>query len=168
MIDQLKRLLEYDGWANARVLESIGQLETPTDRMVQLYAHIVASRVRWIGMMNGEELAGMNTWPDWGIDESREQGRKADIAMMHLLERVSEDDLKNRKVIYTNAKGEHLEFAWGDLLFHSVNHSVHHRAQISSAVRANGGEPLWLDYIVMCKEEYQQQAQAAEGGKSNG
>ncbi|HES57810.1 MAG TPA: hypothetical protein ENO21_00085, partial [Firmicutes bacterium] len=72
------------------------------------------------------------------------------------------------KVTYTNAKGEHLEFAWGDVLLHSINHSVHHRAQISSAVRAGGGEPLWLDYIVMCKEEYQQQAQAAEGGKSNG
>jgi uncharacterized damage-inducible protein DinB len=163
MIDQLKRMLEYDGWANARVLESIGQLARPTERIVKLYAHIVASRVRWIGMMNGEDLSAMGTWPDWDIPESRERGRQADIAMADLLERTSEDKLASNTVSYTNAKGEYLEFGWGDVLFHSVNHSVHHRAQIASEVRANGGEPLWMDYIVMCKEEYQR-AHATGGG----
>jgi uncharacterized damage-inducible protein DinB len=167
MIDQLKRMLEYDGWANARVLQSIGQLDEPGERIVALYAHIAASRLRWIGMINGEELAGMNTWPGWPIEESRERGRQADIAMAELLDRVSIDDLASKKVTYTNAKGEYLEFAWGDVLFHSINHSVHHRAQISSEVRAGGGEPLWLDYIVMCKQEYQQRTQDAAEGASN-
>jgi uncharacterized damage-inducible protein DinB len=34
-----------------------------------------------------------------------------------------------------------------DILFHMINHSTHHRAQIAMDMRNNKLEPLPLDYI---------------------
>ena len=48
---------------------------------------------------------------------------------------------------YTNSKGEKFNNTIRDILFHVINHSNYHRAQISSLLKAEGIDPVISDYI---------------------
>jgi uncharacterized damage-inducible protein DinB len=49
---------------------------------------------------------------------------------------------------YENSEDRLFTNTLKDMLFHIINHSTHHRAQISVDFRTNGIEPLNLDYIL--------------------
>lgn len=51
------------------------------------------------------------------------------------------------KITYSNTRGETFTNTIQDILFHIVNHSTHHKAQISAGLRKNGVIPLVTDYI---------------------
>ena len=48
---------------------------------------------------------------------------------------------------YTNSKGQTFSNSIRDILFHVINHSTYHRAQIATEFKQNGLEPLVTDYI---------------------
>ena len=47
----------------------------------------------------------------------------------------------------TNSKGETFSNKIKDILFHIINHSTYHRAQIATDLKQNGIEPINTDYI---------------------
>jgi uncharacterized damage-inducible protein DinB len=59
---------------------------------------------------------------------------------------LNEKDL-NSDVFYQNSKGNEFSNSIKDILFHIVNHTTHHRAQIISDFRSNNIKPLVTDYI---------------------
>lgn len=50
-------------------------------------------------------------------------------------------------VTYRTSKGEQFSNTVRDIHFHVINHSTYHRAQIATACKINGIEPLATDYI---------------------
>lgn len=53
----------------------------------------------------------------------------------------------NLSIDYTNSKGDAFTNSVQDMLYHVINHSNYHRAQIATEVRKQGGTPLTTDYI---------------------
>ena len=53
----------------------------------------------------------------------------------------------DKRINYENSKGGTYSSNLQDILFHIINHSTHHRAQIAMDFRVNGLEPLTTDYI---------------------
>ncbi|GAB4395978.1 MAG: hypothetical protein OHK0053_08180 [Microscillaceae bacterium] len=53
----------------------------------------------------------------------------------------------NRVIDYQTSKGEPFCNTVRDILFHIVNHSTHHRAQIATQLRQAGIAPIATDYI---------------------
>ncbi len=53
----------------------------------------------------------------------------------------------SQKIEYKNSKGIVFSNSVRDILFHAINHSTYHRAQIASDLVANGIEPINTDYI---------------------
>ena len=53
----------------------------------------------------------------------------------------------SQKIIYKNSKGIEFSNTVQDVIFHVINHSTYHRAQIASDLKANGIEPINTDYI---------------------
>ncbi len=51
-------------------------------------------------------------------------------------------------VEYLNSQGDRFFNAVEDILFHIINHSTYHRAQIATECRLHGIEPLSSDYII--------------------
>jgi uncharacterized damage-inducible protein DinB len=56
------------------------------------------------------------------------------------------DDFEKR-VDYENSEGRLFISDLRDILFHIINHSAHHRGQISMDFRLNDIEPVPFDYI---------------------
>ena len=161
MIHMLKRMEDYDRWASRRTLESVAALPEPSERALVLLSHLLASRLRWLGMIDGEDLGLMDTWPRYSLAECTRLSGELEGRLRSRIDGLEKADL-DKVVSYTNPKGEYLEFKWGDTLLHSLLHSQYHRAQIASEVRSIGGQPASTDYIVMCKEEFQLQAAGKE------
>ena len=61
----------------------------------------------------------------------------------NILKRFSLD----KRIMYSNSKGNEFGNSIRDILFHIANHSSHHKGQIISALRQSGIEPIVTDYI---------------------
>jgi uncharacterized damage-inducible protein DinB len=60
---------------------------------------------------------------------------------------ITNADPFDKRITYETTEGRTFSNTLQDILFHVINHSTHHRAQIAADFRANGLEPLALDYI---------------------
>lgn len=62
-------------------------------------------------------------------------------------EALRKDDVE-RMVSYANSVGQVFNNTVGDILFHIINHSTYHRAQIATLLRSAEVRPPSTDYIV--------------------
>jgi uncharacterized damage-inducible protein DinB len=56
-------------------------------------------------------------------------------------------DALGRKVAYVNSLGESWTNAVEDILLHVIAHSAYHRGQVALALRSDGHEPAYSDYV---------------------
>ncbi len=62
-------------------------------------------------------------------------------------EAILEDYALDHPILYANSQGQQFESNVQDVLFHIINHTTYHRAQIASDFKLNGLAPLLTDYI---------------------
>ena len=60
---------------------------------------------------------------------------------------ILEDYALDHAILYANSQGQQFESNVQDILFHIINHTTYHRAQIASDFKLNGLAPLLTDYI---------------------
>jgi uncharacterized damage-inducible protein DinB len=58
------------------------------------------------------------------------------------------DEELNRKMDFTNERGESLSLSLGSIMRHAANHSVHHRGQISLLLRMSGHAAGNIDILI--------------------
>ncbi len=56
---------------------------------------------------------------------------------------------------YKNSKGVLYETSYRDILTQVLMHSAYHRGQVAMAVRKEGGEPAYTDYIGFVRDKQQ-------------
>jgi uncharacterized damage-inducible protein DinB len=145
MTAHLSRLFAYDTWANRETLASLEAAASPPAVAVKRMAHVLGAEGLWLARLRGEN-SPMAVWPELSLaDCAREAGRLERVWREHLAS-LSEEALA-RRVAYVNSKGEPWESAAGDILQQVVMHSVYHRGQIASDLRAAGFEPAYTDFI---------------------
>jgi uncharacterized damage-inducible protein DinB len=142
MSQHLRRLLQYDAWANGETVESLRGW--PPERSLRWMAHIVGAEYLWLARLK-RESAPLAVWPELGIDACREEVAALARLWPEFLDahRNSLDDT----VSYTNTKGEAWTNTVEEILTHVPVHSAYHRGQIASDVRGAGMAPALTDYI---------------------
>ena len=148
MLPMLKRLLHHDMWANRRAIDMARALPQENERCRKLMAHILTSKKMWLGRIHDTPDGKLESWPDLSWDESEALLVEVNEAVLAYLDSLSEEDMP-RVISYVNPKGKHISVRLGDILTHSMLHGQYHRAQIATAVREAGGEPVMTDLIVM-------------------
>jgi uncharacterized damage-inducible protein DinB len=131
MSQHLRRLLQYDAWANRETVESLQG--RPPERSL-----------RWLARLKGES-APLAVWPELGIDACRDQ--VTDLARLWPEFLEAHRDSLGDTVSYTNTKGEAWTNTVEEILTHVPVHSAYHRGQIASDVRGAGMTPALTDYI---------------------
>ncbi len=155
-LDLLRSLLQYDDWANDRVLQASATLtDEQLDRAFDMgrgsprrtLLHIVSAEHVWVCRWQGR---AETPWPD--------EEERATVATMHerlqqvrsardsFLAQLSDGDL-GRQVRYRDSFGSPYIAALGDMIIQLCHHSAHHRAQIVNMIRRVGGSPPELDYM---------------------
>lgn len=83
--------------------------------------------------------------------EIEDKLRDNHLAWLRFLDETDEEGL-NKKYAYNNIKGDAFEDSLYDILFHVINHSTHHRAQISKILRQHDIAPPVMDYIAYLRK----------------
>lgn len=145
MLDYLRRLFDYDRWANREVLAKLQASDGQPQRSLKLMAHIVAAEKLWLERLQ-QQPQTLPVWPNLTLDECTKEAEELPGLWQSYLSQLDDSD-RNRAVAYTNSKGEHYQNRVEDILTHVVMHSAYHRGQIASDMRTAGMVPAYTDFI---------------------
>jgi uncharacterized damage-inducible protein DinB len=137
------QLFDYNFFCNKRFIEECKVLKNLPDKSISLFSHILNAHHLWNARLQGKmpayetwQLQPMKEWSDIHYENQR-----------NTFEIITNTDNFEQRIDYENSEGRMFTNTVKDILFHVINHSTHHRAQIAMDMRNNKLEPLPLDYI---------------------
>lgn len=143
-----KELFKYNNHFNQvlidKLIENSGKL---SDKTLQLQSHIINAHQIWNSRLLNEkpfdvfEIHSITQLKN--LDKDNYQNTLKIIEITNL----------SQKFEYTNTKGQTFINSVQDILFHIINHSTYHRAQIATELKQFGIEPLVTDYIFYKRDE---------------
>jgi uncharacterized damage-inducible protein DinB len=151
-LESLRQLVEFNAWANRRLIESLRISESESDRALRALSHLLVAEKEWLNrMLYNEDSTGTDFWPASTLDECEALANEMAEAYTTFLNDLTEEAL-DLTASYKNSKGTPYTTSFRDILTHVLFHSMAHRGQVQMALRADGGAPAWSDYIVFVRE----------------
>jgi uncharacterized damage-inducible protein DinB len=150
MKKQLTTLLEYEKWANARILDALALLKEPDEKCLEIMAHILLVQMVWYSRM--EDKAAPPVWAKKSLNECREICTVNNMLLDGFMAKQTEDTLE-RVVKYQNTKGEKFNNLVIQIVNHLFNHSTYHRGQIVERLKGKLPAMPVTDYIVFLREK---------------
>jgi uncharacterized damage-inducible protein DinB len=146
------RQFAYDAWANRAVLTSLRAIDNPPQRSVKFLAHILSAQRLWWQRIVGEKQT-LPIWPEFTLHECDQQIADVSAIWKEHLGKTNEAGLSNA-VTYKNSQGESWTSTVEDILQHVIMHSVYHRGQIATDMRAAGFTPAYTDFIHAIRQKH--------------
>jgi uncharacterized damage-inducible protein DinB len=138
-----KELFEYSHHYNQKLTELIhNHPDQISDKALSLFSHILNAQQIWNNRINPKQ----KPFGVWELQPVKDLKSIDQRNFEQSLEIVEKFDL-NQTMSYKNSKGQAFENSIRNLLFHIINHSTYHRAQIATEFRQQGLEPLSTDFI---------------------
>ena len=144
MLDQIKRLFEYDGWAIDKTLGILDGVENA--KAVGMLAHILAAKHIWLVRLQGQDSSAIATHPDMVLSDCRTLANELSFDYNVFLSSLDAVSLE-KQITYKNTKGEEFSTPIGEVLTHVAFHSAYHRGQIALLLRQNGNSAVNTDFI---------------------
>ncbi len=142
MKEEFIGLFAYNHHSNQKVLKLV--LEHPeevSEKTINLVNHILNAHQIWNARIVGEPEFGV--WQIHASDVLWELNTENHEKTIQILTEV---DI-NSTIKYITSKGIPYTNTVKDILFHLINHSTYHRAQIATELKNYGIEPENTDYI---------------------
>jgi uncharacterized damage-inducible protein DinB len=143
----LRKLFDYDYWANCETLASLRTVPSGSDKPRKAFSHVIAAQQIWLSRFDNPAPPSAQPWPGLTLEECssaiEDLRRRWNEIVDKLIPREAAGDL-----IYRTLKGAEYRTPIEDVLMHVVLHSAYHRGQVSAAVREAGGKPANTDYVV--------------------
>ena len=158
MSDRYRRWFEFETNSHQKVLAALASVpETQREsaayvKAVSLLAHIVVGRQVWLHRIDGSVDAPPALFPQAvSLDTV-----KADLAAIEArwtvyLAKLTDAEVA-REFEYRSFDGRPFRNRVEDVLTQLYGHSLYHRGQIASLVRAAGGEPAMTDFIFWARQ----------------
>ena len=147
-----QKLFKYNEWANQNTLNAVEKAGQQSEEIVKLLSHIVAAQEVWLARVLNTDSQNQPIWPEYSLEEIKEKLPESSEEWSEFVETMNDDHFKEEHQ-YTNSKGDLYKSTMEDVILHIVNHSTHHRAQISKLLREQGEEPPVTDYIFFSREK---------------
>lgn len=143
MHDFFKELFEYTFHFNKKVIDVL--LNDPINfpaKSLELLNHTINTQEVW-----NERIYELPvTLSAWQIRDT-ELLNNINIMNYEMSLKIVDNVDFEKSIDYKNSRGEAYTNTVRDILFHLVNHSTYHRAQIATDFKVNGLTPLVTDYI---------------------
>jgi uncharacterized damage-inducible protein DinB len=139
-----KDLLEYSHYYNQKLADIfIEKQDVLSERAIKLFSHILNAHHIWNNRI--EQKATLYTvWEIHPVEEFKHIDLSNYQQSLLILQNFDFEQTIN----YQNSLGQHFTNNFQNILFHVINHSTYHRAQIATEFKLCGVEPLLTDYIV--------------------
>ncbi|MBT8178773.1 MAG: damage-inducible protein DinB [Eudoraea sp.] len=137
------QLFDYNFYCNKKLIASCSEMKSVPDEVIRLFSHVLNAHYLWNARI-------LNTKIDREVWQLHEVALWAEMHYQNqraTFEIIRNTDNFERRIDYQNSEGRMYSNSLQDILFHIINHSTHHRAQMATAFRNNNLEPLTLDYI---------------------
>ena len=138
-------LFDYNFYCNKKLIASCTSFEKVPEKSIELFSHVLNTHHIWNARATGKiaeyEVFQIHSLKDWG-DIHYENQR----ASFEIITNADIDSFDSR-IDYENSAGRLFTNTLRDILFHIINHSTHHRGQISMDFRKSGLEPVPMDYV---------------------
>ena len=143
MKDFFKELFEYSHHYNQKLIEVIqNNPDNISDKALKIFSHILNAHHIWNNRLIGN-IPKYGVWQEHAPDEMifiENQNFEESLRILKTLE-------LNENIDYRNTLGKNFNNSIRDIIFHIINHSTYHRAQIATEFRTSGLEPLMTDFI---------------------
>lgn len=139
---ELLQLLEYTFWANDLFIIRLKESNEPPLEIQKQFSHLLSAHQIWLG-----RIAGRGALPSVWDKIELENWEGINIELYNETTDIIKSNDLGIVVKYKNSKGEFFENPLGDLIYHIINHSTHHRAQIALLMRKNHILPPQSDFI---------------------
>ena len=137
------QLFDYNFYCNKKFIETCAQLQHVPEQSQRLFSHVLNAHHLWNSRISGQAP----TLSVWDVHQVAAWGDLHYQNQRDSFEIITNADPFDRRITYESTEGRTFTNTLQVILFHVINHSTHHRAQIAADFRANGLEPLALDYI---------------------
>lgn len=143
----LQETFLYNSFANKKVLEKIRLLPDPQP-CIRLFSHLINCQYKWLNRISiYPEISTLDWWaPEYPIDKLEAEWDKSLQGWLDFLANTSEEAL-HAPVKWIGIQNKPYTAALKDIPLQLNYHSIHHRAQMQSIIRAQGLEPDFVDYI---------------------
>ena len=140
----LNPLFDYNFYGNKKLIESFdAHGEKVPEKSLSLFSHILNAHHIWNARIQGRP----SEFEVWQLHEVKAFGDIHYDNQRNSFGIISNSEDFEKRIDYENTEGRLFTNTIQDMLFHIINHSTNHRGQIAMDFRANGLEPLSLDYI---------------------
>ena len=137
------QLFDYNFFCNRQLIEQCMSFKKVPKKSQELFSHILNAHHIW----NHRILERPSDHDDWQLHEVNNWGDIHYENQRTSFEIITNTDSFEKRIDYETTEGRVFANELKDILFHIINHSTHHRAQILMDMRANSIEPKSLDYI---------------------
>lgn len=147
MLALIRDLFAYQAWADAQMWHYFGATPAAHDdkKVLELLGHIHAVQRFFLSAVQGEPLTVEELKKEMPLPELRQSCVRFHEDVSHYLPKMRDSHLKD---VVTVPWFPDFQPKVSEALTQLVLHTQHHRAQIATLLRALGGDPKPVDYIV--------------------
>jgi uncharacterized damage-inducible protein DinB len=166
-LQTLRRLYEFNAWADRRTLESCAVLtpEQFTRDMKSSFhsvrdtlVHIFGAEWIWLERWEGRSPTALPWAPNFPDFESvRARWQEVELGLRQFVGGLTQADLDRVLERRTMAGGVFRQPLW-EMMQHVVNHGSYHRGQIATMLRQHGAQPAVEDLVLFYRESKTTQA----------
>jgi uncharacterized damage-inducible protein DinB len=137
----------FNDRANKQVLARIRECPDQ-DQSIKFFSHLINSQKKWLARINQfPKDPGLDWWkPAYPLLDLEHEWDASLAAWLDFVASKSEQSLF-AEVKWVGFDGKHWTAPLKDIALQLNYHSIHHRAQIQTIIRAQGLEPDFVDYI---------------------
>lgn len=160
-ISELSTSFEYHYWANSKLLDVVSTLSEAQftqdvagslGSVRNTLVHVLSTEWGWLARCGGHPRGSRLDADEFPTPRSLvDQWVIVRSHVEDFLQQLSDDDL-HRIVEYPGSGGTLRQMPIGELMHHSVNHAVHHRAQVVLMLRELGVAPGNFDLLFFYAE----------------
>ncbi|MFW5833949.1 MAG: DinB family protein [Pseudomonadota bacterium] len=163
LLDQMRLFADYNAWANARLADSLADLDDDAYRrdggvvfgsLHGTWNHLLVGDRMWFHRF-GCDVEEVPSRLDQILYDDRHQlldaRRRMDRVIVDFVYGLDERDLE-RTVGYANSIGKRFAQKLAPLLAHAFNHQTHHRGQMHALLTGLGRNAPALDLIYYMRE----------------
>ena len=144
------RLLQYNFWANRRVLGLLEHGRPEDNQALRLFAHILAVEKLWMNRLRNRNGGTPVVFPELPVEGCLPLLAENTRAWTEFLESFPEDDFF-RLIAYKDTKGDLYQTPVAEIMANVVNHGTYHRGQIAIRLREAGIQPPETDFYLFSR-----------------
>lgn len=134
---------EFDFQANNAWIDALENADlTDNFEIRRQMCHILNVHHLWVSRLNGEEVIS-NDWDDLPFYSWKKLNQE-NCAKTQLF--ILNKDIAG-ETEYVTSEGDNSRKESSDILYHILQHSIHHRAQINTLMRNSGAIPVEMNFI---------------------